>query len=85
MVANLIEKVILPTTPEEAGAAFKKISERFISQETYVYCTHCKHLNYLNFGTPDVTPICIHESECDIWDHEDGRKLWQRPFYEEKS
>lgn len=53
-----------------------------LTPDTYVYCTHCKHLQYEHFGTPNVTPVCIYENECDIWDSEDSRPYLERPKYE---
>jgi len=53
--------------------------------DTHVYCTHCKHLKYNYFGTPNVTPICVHENECDIWDAEDSKSFSKRPYYEDRA
>jgi len=59
--------------------------EKKMNPDTHVYCTHCRHLKYKNFGTPDFTPICIHENECDIWDAEDSKPFSERPYYEDRT
>ena len=53
--------------------------------DTHMYCTHCRYLKYNNFGTPNVTPTCIHENECDIWDAEDSKPFGERPYYEDRT
>lgn len=48
-----------------------------MDKNTHVYCTECVWLIYDENGVP----TCKHEKECNIWDAEDSKPLFSRPYY----
>jgi len=65
-----------------------------IANNTHVYCTNCRHLEYVSdqdgrtvadFQDNDVIPSCKFSDTCCLYDPEDSKPYAERPHYEELS
>ena len=63
-----------------------------IANNTHVYCTNCRHLEYVSVNNDDtgtniqddgLIPSCRFSCECCLDDPEDSRPYAERPHYEE--